>query len=94
MKGDDPSPFVEAESAESDEEKNASKVAPVEQEASEKKQLDEAIMKQSSSGQKKLLKYYSKLIPLGRHIKQTRAQSLYYLYQTQGIPLLMNQCLR
>ena len=56
MESDVFSTFYKAESAESSEEKVTSKVAPVKQEASEKKQLDEAVMKQSSSAQKKIIK--------------------------------------
>ena len=71
LEGEVSSPFAEAESVDSAEDTaESSKVVP------EKKQLDEAIVKQTSSTQKRVIKNYSRQRILVNHMAQMPAQNL------------------
>ena len=88
LEGDVSSPFAEAGSVGSSEEEEiaSSKVA-----KQERKQLDEAIMKQTSSTQKRVIKNYSKRIHLVNYISKTQDPSQCCLFLKKVTPLLMNQ---
>lgn len=52
--------------------------------------IDEAIIKQTSSAQKRVIKNYSKQKNLGNHMIQTHARNLQYSYLKKGILLLIS----
>ena len=85
LKGDVSSPFSGAESDEEDITEPA-KEAP--------KKLDETLIKQSSSGQKGLLKCYSKQIPLVKHMMQMQDSSLCCLFLQKATQWHMKVCLQ
>ena len=92
LEGDVSSPFDKAESAKSDEETIASKVAPEKiqtaepsKAAPEKKQLDEEIIKQSSTAQQKVINACFGQKGLVKHMNRITDPNLYYLFLKSGV---------